>query len=155
MTRTLLLLAALFVAAADTAALARDAGRSPESGETASAGDSLRGAWVIDSAEIMGRQLPRPGEHVIKFLAGGKVTMHNGTWNETGSYQIDDAKRPREIDLTMPRGGNPNGAETMKGLYEIEGDTLRIAFYLVRPGGGRPTSMDGQEVAVIVLKRKE
>jgi uncharacterized protein (TIGR03067 family) len=81
--------------------------------------------------------------------------MHNGTWDKTGSYQIDDAKRPRAIDLTMPRGGNPNGAETLTGLFEVQGDTLRIAFYLAWPGGGRPTRMDGPEVAVIVLRRKK
>jgi uncharacterized protein (TIGR03067 family) len=155
MTRTLLLLAALVVAAADTAALARDAGRSPESGETASAGHPLRGAWVVDSAEIRGRPLPGPnGRHVVQFLAGGKVAMHNGTWNGAGSYAVDDGRRPRALDLSMPRGGNHNGAETLMGLYEVQGDTLRIVFFFLN-SGVRPTSMDDKEVAVFVLKRKE
>jgi uncharacterized protein (TIGR03067 family) len=154
MTRTLVLLATFFGA---TAALARDAGRSPESGEAAAAGDSLRGAWVVDSVEVMGQKIAPPGgmEQVLTFEGNGKVTMRDGMRNETGSYKLNDAKRPREIDLTTPQGGNPNATETMLGVYEIKGDMVRIAFAFNGPGGARPTGFEGKEIAVVVLKRKK
>jgi uncharacterized protein (TIGR03067 family) len=158
MTRTLLLLAAIFCAAAwHVPAAARDGGRPPESGEAAPAGDQLRGAWVLEAVEIMGKKIDGPGgmEQVLTFEAGGKVTMKDGMRNEAGTYKVNNSKRPREIDLTTPRGGNANTTETILGLYEIKGDRLRIAFSGNGPGGVRPKSMDGNDVAIVVLKRKK
>jgi uncharacterized protein (TIGR03067 family) len=158
MTRTLLLLAAIFCAAAwHVPASARDGGRPPESGEAAPAGDQLRGAWVLEAVEIMGQKIdgPRGMEQILTFEAGGKVTMKDGMRNETGSYKANEGKRPREIDLTMLRNGKANETETILGLYEIKGDTLRIAFSGNGLNGARPTSFEGKDVAIVVLKRKK
>src|SRR5262249_41740010 len=111
MTRTLLLLAAFFCAAAwHFPAAARDGGRPAESGDVTTLSDQLRGTWVMASLEIIGNKIDNPGgmEQLITFETGGKVTMKDGMRNEVGTYKVNDAKRPREIDLTTPRGGNPN-----------------------------------------------
>jgi hypothetical protein len=39
-------------------------------------------------------------------------------------------------------------------LYEVQGDTLRIAFFFLN-SGVRPARMDDKEAAVLVLKHKE
>jgi uncharacterized protein (TIGR03067 family) len=158
MTRNLLLMAALLgVSTFGGAASARDGGRAPESGEATTGGDSLRGAWVLVSVEIVGQKIdgPRGMEQILTFEAGGKVTMKDGMRNEAGSYKANEGKRPREIDLIMLRNGKANETETVLGLYEIKGDTLRIAFSGNGPNGARPKSMDGNDVAIVVLKRKK
>jgi uncharacterized protein (TIGR03067 family) len=158
MTRNLLLVAALLGAATfGGAASARDGGRSPENGEaTTGGGDSLRGAWVIDFIEVMGQKVGKPAvDQVLTFTGDGKVTMNDGMRNETGSYKVNEAKRPREIDLTTPKGGPPNPPETMPGIYEIQGDVMRIGFAIGGPAAPRPSGFEGKEVVIVVLKRKK
>ena len=54
--------------------------------------------------------------------------------------KIDPAKTPKVIDIT-----------TYKGIYEIDGDDLRIAYTI---GGDRPTTFDPQpDVVIEVLRR--
>ena len=157
MTRALPLLAAIFCAAAWHApAAARDGGRAPESGAAEPAGDPLRGTWVVEALEIRGKKIdgPREMELIVTFEAGGKVTLQDGRRNETASYKLNEGKRPREIDVTRPRGGNPNATETILGLYEIQGDTLRIAFSAGGPNDVRPSSFE-EDAAVVILKRKQ
>jgi uncharacterized protein (TIGR03067 family) len=81
--------------------------------------------------------------------------MKQAMRNETGSYKTNDTKRLKEIDLTTPRNGNAAVTETMKGLYQIDGNTLKIAFAINGPMGDRPTGFDANEVGVVILKRKK
>jgi uncharacterized protein (TIGR03067 family) len=151
MKRNLIVLAALFVAVAfPWAAPARDGGRPSETGEMTTLGDQLHGAWVVVSVEIMGMKIdnrPQGGEQILTFEKDGKVTMRDGMRNENGSYKLNDSPRPKEMDLTTPQ-------ETMKGIYEVKGDTLRIAFPFNGPNGARPKTFDEKEVGVVTLKRK-
>src|SRR5579871_3581621 len=123
MIRHLFMLAILVgVAAIHGDVYARDGGRPAETGET-TIGDQLYGEWVVVSIEVMGMKIDNPQgrEQILTFEKGGKITMRDGMRNEAGSYKLNDSPRPKEMDLTTPQ-------ETMKGIYEMKGDTLRIAF---------------------------
>jgi uncharacterized protein (TIGR03067 family) len=135
-------------------ATGRDNGES-EKGETTTVGDSLGGSWTIVSIEFMGQKInpPNAGAMTLTFEKG-KVTMKDGMRNEAGSYKIDESKKVKEIDLTTPKNGNAQMAETIKGIYVIEGDNLKIAFSIQGPMGTRPSGFDAKDAGVITLKRK-
>jgi len=63
-----------------------------------------------------------------------------GTGNGSDwTIKIDPEKTPKEIDI-----------DTLKGIYEFDGDDIRVAFSV---GAGRPASFDSKEgVHYIVLR---
>lgn len=109
----------------------------------------FEGRWKVASVELAG--MPVPGlEGADLVLAGGKkVLTLTDKRVEKGTYRLDAAKRPREIDSTTE---GRDGAE--KGIYVIEGDTLKLC--LATRGGPRPmefTSKKGTDQILIVLRR--
>jgi uncharacterized protein (TIGR03067 family) len=94
--------------------------------------DVLKGMnWVIDGAKITAND-PRDKQH-------------------KGSLALDPTQEPKQIDLTL---GGPKDEQTLAGVYEFEGDILRIA--VAEPGFARPKSVAvGEKVGVIELKKPE
>jgi uncharacterized protein (TIGR03067 family) len=113
----------------------------------------LRGTWVAVTMERGGKTETAPNNRELVFTFDtAKVTVTEGMHTEEMSYQHREAKTPWEIDLTEVKGG-PQGL-TIKGIYRIDGDTLKLAFSI---GGTRPktfTSSDN-ESGVIIFKRKK
>jgi len=88
--------------------------------------------WVIDGAKITGRDNPEAKAQV-------------------GSFSLDPTHEPKHIDLVM---GGPKGDQTLPGVYEFDGDILRIA--VAEPGFARPKSVAvGEKVGVIELKKPD
>src|SRR5215208_2492994 len=80
-------------------------------------------------------------EVVSMAKAGGKSV--------SGTMTVDAAKKT--IDR-MPNEGQYKG-KTLAGVYELTGDTLKIAF--AEPGKERPAKVaDGEGVTVAVYKKK-
>ena len=50
---------------------------------------------------------------------------------------MDPAKKPKEIDVTGDEG--PNKGKTMKGIYQLEKDKLKICLCEDRNNNQRPT----------------
>jgi uncharacterized protein (TIGR03067 family) len=100
--------------------------------------EELRGVWSVESFEYKGRRKPAgpyaytfDGERFAFTTKGGKELYK-------GAVRLDAAKRPRTIDLTVTEGEGKG--ECRLGIYEIDGDTLKMAF---RPGGKvRPTELE-------------
>lgn len=51
-----------------------------------------------------------------------------------GAHKLDPSQSPKTIDVTDDRG--PYKGKTCKGIYELEGDRMRVAF--AAPGEDRP-----------------
>jgi hypothetical protein len=45
--------------------------------------------------------------------------------------------------------------ETTRAIYQIDGDTLKIAYSLTYLGRDRLTSFEGPDVYLLILKRKK
>jgi uncharacterized protein (TIGR03067 family) len=100
-----------------------------------------------------------PGPGLLAALTEVTVTNDaDGGWGvrvegkvaARGTSRIDPAKRPKAIDLT-PTEGEHKG-QTARGIYEVEGDTLKICF--AEPDKPRPTEFTGKtEATLAVFKR--
>jgi uncharacterized protein (TIGR03067 family) len=114
--------------------------------------DKLKGTWTVASGTKGGKDVPEAMFKEVKFtFAGDKMTIAMGKdLKMEWGYKIDPTKKPKEIDVTMPDG------KTGTGIYELSGDTLKIAHGEV--GDARPkdfVSKEGGNVSVMVLKREK
>jgi uncharacterized protein (TIGR03067 family) len=112
--------------------------------------DKLEGKWVIVSAERDGKA-DESMKDTIREHKGNKYTMtsKNGKSFE-GTMKLDT--KAKTIDFT-PSGGTYKD-KTLLGIFELEGDTLKIAF--AEPGKDRPkefASKPGSGVVLAVHKR--
>lgn len=118
--------------------------------------EKIKGTWVV--TEIM------KGEFAEKLL-GGKFTFGDGKGSMSGpkgsrtekfSFKLDPSKTPRELDI-IPEPRDEKDA-TLKAIYLIEGDRLKICF-APDPGSDRkrPTTFkdDGKDQVLIGLKREK
>jgi uncharacterized protein (TIGR03067 family) len=101
---------------------------------------SLQGAWTPKSVEVEGKPAP---EDVVKSLHftfdGDKLIVKGdrGHATEEIQYKIDATKSPKQIDI-MPPKDVANG-KTVLGIYEINGDELKLCFRQAQSSLGRPT----------------
>jgi uncharacterized protein (TIGR03067 family) len=115
---------------------------------------NFQGSWTIESSETGGKAIP-PGElkGLIVIFEGDKHTVKKGDEViQVGTQKLDPSKSPKAIDVTMTVG--PNKGAVMLGIYEIDGDTLKVCFD--PQGKKRPTefkSPPGSENFVNVHKR--
>ena len=112
--------------------------------------EKIQGTWKVVSAEDSGRKAPDEAVKNIKWvITKDKITYKFGDKTTELSYKLDATKKPKWIDLT-------EGDRTTLGIYELEGDNLKICF----PEGGkreRSTAFESKPDSVndilIVLKR--
>jgi uncharacterized protein (TIGR03067 family) len=93
-------------------------------------------------------------------LADGKLAIRSGDRVlHEGTFKIDAAASPKTIEgalmANVGRGKGKGNGETV-GIYEIDGDTLRICFG--GPGGGRApkefkTTGDGGGSSMVTYRR--
>ena len=110
---------------------------------------AIAGRWTVVSVEAGGQ--PMEGlKNAELLLEGGKKTfrMPSGI-TEPGTYTLDASREPRWIDATTE--GKPG---IQKGIYEIDGKTLRMCF--AQGGGERPRHFEtraGADLVLLVLSR--
>src|SRR5262245_6850514 len=114
----------------------------------------FQGTWTIESSETGGKKLPAGDlKGLIVTFVGDKHTVKNGDEVvQVGTQKLDPSRSPKAIDVTMTEG--PNKGAVMLGIYEIDGDTLKVCFD--PKGKKRPTefkSAPGSENFVNVHKR--
>lgn len=115
---------------------------------------AFQGDWTFESSEAGGQKIPAEQlKDFVMIFDGAKHTVKTGTTIiQTGTQAIDPSKKPKTIDVTLTDG--PNKGMVILGIYEIDGDTLKVCFDL--GGKKRPTefkSPAGSEVFLNVHKR--
>jgi len=114
----------------------------------------FQGTWTFESSQSGGKELPAGDlKGLILTFEGDKHTVKKGDEViQVGTQKLDPSKSPKTIDVTMTEG--PNKGKVMLGIYEIDGDTLKV--YFDPQGKKRPTefkSGPGSETFVNVHKR--
>jgi uncharacterized protein (TIGR03067 family) len=97
--------------------------------------DGIEGTWQAVSVENTGGTFLTPPEWRMTFRAG-KFTWTGGGIHPQGSYKVDAGKKPAWLDMTYLPEGDP----TLKNIFRIDGDILKIAWTL--GDGERPQRFD-------------
>ncbi len=105
---------------------------------------SLAGTWGTLSFVNDGKKLgdEEAKGHTVTYDADGKYqALNDGKVVFSGTFKVDPAKKPKTIDVTeSPKGDDK--AKIFLGIYEIDGDTLKVCF--APPGKERPTEFSSK-----------
>ena len=109
----------------------------------------LAGKWTVETFEYNGNAVERLKDAIREFKDGKySLTLKMGDEIE-GSLKLDSTKTPKQIDLDV------NG-RTLKGIYELDGDTLKMSYNL--GAEERPTefvSKPDTGLVLVIHKRKK
>jgi len=116
--------------------------------------EKIQGSWKLMSLEIQGKTIPAPeGGGTFIFGKDNKLVIkEKDKADKEGTFKIDASKDPKELDLI---GATAKEKETMRTIYQLDGDTLKLAFSAEGPKGGRPTAFDSKKAAIMILKRQK
>jgi uncharacterized protein (TIGR03067 family) len=118
--------------------------------------ERLQGTWSTLSIEVDGQKAT--DEERIKtrklIVAGNRYTLKVEGETVQGTIEVNPTQKPKTID-EKPDSGLHKG-RTLLGIYELEGDNLKICLAL--PGRGRPTefaSKAGTKHQLVIYKREK
>jgi uncharacterized protein (TIGR03067 family) len=111
----------------------------------------IEGTWRFTESELVGHKKWKAEWEEVRYYRRETYT-YNGRVGETdrGRYRIERTRKPSHFDYT-PSNGYHQG-QTIKCLYELHGDTLKIAERATWDDVRRPLGFD--EVGVIVRTYK-
>jgi uncharacterized protein (TIGR03067 family) len=110
---------------------------------------ALSGAWEGVTAVRDGKDLPKPPGGIKMILDDTRMLRFGDKVIVAGKITVDPAASPRTMDV-MATEGEGKGA-SVKGIYELKGDMLKIAFADV--GKERPADFNGKGATVYTYKR--
>ncbi len=86
--------------------------------------ESLKGVWKIDEWKVAGKDMPDEQRKQMSFeFKGDKLTITAKSKSLEATYLINPSKSPATIDITVKQGEKTS---TLKGIYELKGDTLTM-----------------------------
>jgi uncharacterized protein (TIGR03067 family) len=108
----------------------------------------LQGKWTVTAGEEGGKPLAAADlKEATATIQGNRLTVRKAGRDEEMTFTTRDTGNKGEIDF-VPSAG-PDKGKTCKGIYSLEGETLRIAF--APPGQERPkqftTAKDSKQMA--------
>ncbi len=118
--------------------------------------DKLQGTWVLAAMESDGEAVPAESfKGWNSEYKGNKLTLRAGeTVRRRGIITLEPSRKPKAIN-TWDQDG-PFADQTVPGIYELDGDVLRLCF--ARPGEDRPkefSTKGGKAFLYCVYKRSK
>ena len=101
----------------------------------------LDGEWEIKSLLRGGKEPPEDAPKPSATIKGDQLILKFGDKEYKTTFQVDPTKTPKTMDVKMEEG--PHKGETMKAIYEVKGDELRLCHD--EPGKDRPTEFTSKE----------
>ena len=125
----------------------------PDFAAQARARAELQGEWVAVSLQKDGTPVQVEPD-TIRYVFVGNTIINTGPAVSSVRipYQVDPAKKPRQIDLQF--SGGAIGPWVAQGIYRLEEHTLTLCYG--GPNVGRPTEFTarpGEGRTLLVLKR--
>src|SRR5262245_20638186 len=84
----------------------------------------LQGTWVMAALEVDGKLVPENKLGTTLIVKGNKYTTRVKDKEFTTTFTLHPAKSPPAIDMVFTEGDNKD--KVLKGIYKIEGDTLKV-----------------------------
>jgi uncharacterized protein (TIGR03067 family) len=113
----------------------------------------LQGTWQLESLTGGKKGAPKGLKKRTLFVGGEVFLVRDGDkLLQAGTLRLSPGKAPKAIDAVVRKGQHEGN--TMLGVYELKGDTLRLCFD--PEGDGRPkgfTARAGSDLFVAVYKR--
>lgn len=111
--------------------------------------ENIQGTWALTSGERSGKPLPdEVVRHVKLIFSGERLTTKNKDRQTETTFTLDPNKEPKEIDMHME-------GSVGKGIYQLDGDTLKIVHGEVGDARPREFPKTGSGLTVLVLKREK
>jgi uncharacterized protein (TIGR03067 family) len=111
--------------------------------------DRLQGTWMLVSAERRGE---KAAEDFIKIVQlkfdGDKFAMTIDKQMKTGTFKLDTAKNPRQIDLVSDKATSP-------AIYKLDTDTLTLVIDADDKTRPEKFSSTGKDNLLLVFKKKQ
>jgi uncharacterized protein (TIGR03067 family) len=115
-----------------------------------------KGTWIPTAMTLGG--MPLPEENV----KGTKLTIGDGKYlvetpnegKDSGTYKVDDAKKPVQLEITSTDGANKG--KKFLAIMELKGDDMKICYDFT--GKAYPTEFKSTKengYLVIVYKRQK
>jgi uncharacterized protein (TIGR03067 family) len=123
-----------------TLVITASGGTGTRAGDKADVAKELKkfhGVWTFASVEAGGKKAPADDLKGLTItFADDRYTVKKGDEViQVGTQKLDPSKSPKAIDVKITEGLNKGAA--MLGIYEIDGDTLKVCFD--EQGKKRPT----------------
>jgi uncharacterized protein (TIGR03067 family) len=112
---------------------------------------AIEGTWRLTECTDNGEQMRLSDRPMVLTLRRGTLTFDTGYGHvDRGTYRIDSTRRLSHFDRVPAFGPFP--CVSGKCIYQIDGDTLRIAGF---PGkhNERPRGFDDEDTIVETYKR--
>jgi uncharacterized protein (TIGR03067 family) len=110
----------------------------------------LQGAWTATQAERDGKPADDVVGHRLSFTGNRfQIQSKDGKLLYTGTVRMDPSAKPAAIDFTHTDGTLKGKA--WKGIYALEGDTLKICDNAPDLDKGRPAAFEAKSGSGYVL----
>lgn len=116
--------------------------------------DALKGTWKLFAYEDGSKTVENDLVAVIRDNRIQFKENANAEANPDNLYHIvlDSSVTPKAVDLHKSDAKGQRGEKVMEGLYEIDGDTLRLCMHPQSgPPWDRPTEMKAEEGRVVLV----
>ena len=116
---------------------------------------ALQGTWKVIASESKGEKVPAEDIKDLFLIFRGEAILirEGGKTQDNFSFLLDPLKKIKEIDVTLKVG--PQKGRVDRGIYEIDGDKLRICIQ-ANKDEARPRefmSRANSELWLVVLQR--
>jgi len=115
--------------------------------------DTIRGTWIPVEAILEGKKLPDEGlDGMLLTIDRSSYRLQSQGSVDKGTVALDGGVYPLGLDLTATEG--PNSGRTVRAIYEIAGDWMRICYALEGPA--RPRRFDaakGDRAFLVTYRR--
>jgi len=115
----------------------------------------LQGTWKVVKKFKNGEPEELQATPATLKFSGSTVTLSEGGEHQSeGTFSIDESNAPKRMTLTGTSG--QNAGRTFEAIYELDGDTFKLAYSIGESAGSPPKDFaGGQGQAVEVLERQK
>ena len=114
----------------------------------------LQGTWKVIK-RVKNGATEDPAEHptTLKFSGKAITETRDGKPAQEGAYTLDETRTPKRITLTGKAGDNVG--KTFEAIYEVTGNTLKLAYSFGENAATPPKDFTGGEgTGLLVLERE-